>query len=458
MIGPSFLARPVAGSDERLLRSLFDNTLIGIVLLTLEGRITYANSAYANLLGRSVAEMLELSLEDFIVAEDTRDIRSKFATVAKGTLDGYRFERRYIHKNGQIIHVQGASSVLRNKGRPPLIVTQVVDITSRKEAERKLAQEKEFLAITLASIVDAVICTDGEARITFMNPVAEKLTGWSSTEAAGQALPAVFHTVDEATGDHAADPVAQCLRINASCQRNGGVFLVSRAGGVSDIQFSAAPVRGSAQASMGAVLVFRDITETHAQQRKIAHSALHDALTGLPNRTAFLTRMNEAIDQARQERRTHALCFVDLDHFKQVNDRAGHAAGDTLLQEIAKVIALNCSKKDVPARLGGDEFALLIRDCEGDEATATAERIIAAISSMEFRWDMEIFRIGASIGATMVTADSPELGEILHQADKACYAAKASGRNRVCIYNRLREPQIEEFVGGQPRQDGLPLH
>lgn len=715
MVDVPFQTDLVVGSDERLLRSLFDNTLIGIALLTLEGRITYANAAFATLLGRSLENVLKLSLDDFIVAEDARDIRLKFAEIAKGTQDSYRFERRYIHKDGRIIHVQGASSVLRNQGRPPLIVSQVVDITPRREAERKLAQseerwafalesahqgvwdhnivtgevyfsptwksmlgyadaeianshaawiellhpddrdrvladtarnlagesdriecefrmrhksggwvwilsrgrtiartddgraariigthtdvtsiknydaeiarlherldlavsagrigvwdydlvsgiphwddrlheiygtdardvssieswslivhredlarvravwqeaqssrdhyedefrilrpdgeirhihsiarifkdakgrairavganwditdqkkltekaleEKERLGITLASIADAVICTDGEARITFMNPVAEKLTGWSSADAAGQALPTVFHIIDETTGDRAGDPVAQCLKSNDTCQTEGGVFLVSRTGSVSDIQMSAAPVRVSAQASLGSVLVFRDITAFHAQQRKIAHSALHDALTGLPNRTAFLTRLTDAINQARQERRMHALCFVDLDHFKTVNDRAGHAAGDALLQETAKIIALNCSRKDVPARLGGDEFALLIRDCQSGEAEATAERIIAAVSSMEFRWETEVFRIGASIGATMVRADSPELSEILHQADKACYAAKASGRNRVCIYDRIGQPQIDELGGSEPRQDWLLLH
>jgi PAS domain S-box-containing protein len=159
MVDAPFQAGPEVGSDERLLRSLFDNTLIGIVLLTVDGRITYANAAYANLLGHSIDEMLKLSLEGFIVADDTQDIRQKFAEVAKGTLDGYRFERRYIHKDGRIIHVQGAISVLRNKGRPPLIVTQVVDITPRKEAERKLVQSEERWAFALESAHQGVWTT-----------------------------------------------------------------------------------------------------------------------------------------------------------------------------------------------------------------------------------------------------------------------------------------------------------
>lgn len=710
------LANLAAGADESLLRGIFDNTLIGIVLMTVEGRITYANSAYAKLLGREVDELLTLNLEDFIVADDACAIRLNFARIAAGTLDSYSFERSYIRKDGRIVFVQGATSVLRNPDKPPLIVIQVVDITPQKEAERKLQaseerwafalesarqgvwdyntvtgeiyfsptwksmlgyadhelancpqtwigllhpddsaktlslsadnvagetdrieyefrmrhkdggwvwilsrgrtiartadgkaariigthtditsiknyemqisqlherfdlaisaghigvwdydlvnhkphwdarlheiygtnldhvstlkswsqlvhpddrqrvlavwedaqmhrdhyqdefrvirpdgdvrhirsiarifkdvhgrpvravganwditdqkrltervfEEKERLGITLASIADAVICTDGEAHVTFMNPVAEKITGWTSQEATGKALSAVFHIIDEATGERACDPVAQCLENGGCYQGEGGVFLVSRSGGVCDIQMSAAPVRISTEVPNGFVLVFRDITEAHARQKKIAHSALHDPLTGLPNRTAFLTRINDAVQQARQEQRNHALCFIDLDHFKQVNDRAGHAAGDSLLQEAAKIIALSCSKKDVPARLGGDEFALLIRDCTPEEAEATALRIISAISNMQFRWELETFRIGASIGATMVTAQSPELADILREADKACYAAKSLGRNRVCIHGQAKRQQLDRIIDdGESALNRLRLH
>jgi len=716
MVPTSPFAPPsVAGNDDQLLRSLFDNTLIGIVILSLDGRITYANAAYARLLGRSIDELRLLRLDDFIPPAEVDEIERNFKEIGEGRSDGYSFERRYIHKDGHIVHVQGATSVLRGEGRQPLIVSQLVDITAQKEAERKLAlseqrwafalecahqgvwdydvatdtiyfsptwksmlgygeaeipnmrqswedllhpddrdrmidvmlrntegeineiecefrmrhkdggwvwilsrgrtvawtpdrkarriigthtditsiksyekqisrlherldlaisaghigvwdydlvggiphwdsrlheiygtdssivrtldswisilhpddrahvlsnwetaqrsqnhyedefriirpdgetryihsiarifrddtgratravganwditdkkrmterafEEKERLGITLASIADAVICTDAETMITFMNPVAEKLTGWSSAEVAGVPLAAVFNIVDEATGDRAADPVAQCLKTNDCHQRDGGVFLVNRAGGVSDIQMSAAPVRSPTKGSIGAVLVFRDVTEAHARQKKIAHSAFHDALTGLPNRSAFLARLNDAIAQSRQEHRTHALCFIDLDFFKQVNDRAGHAAGDALLKETAKIIALNCSKKDVPARLGGDEFALLIRDCDVAEAQATADRIIAAISRMEFRWELDLFRIGASIGATMISDASPELSEILHQADKACYAAKARGRNRVCVYGDLDQRRAEPLPDKDAHPPGWLLH
>lgn len=711
-----FAPPPGAGNDEQLLRSLFDNTLIGIVILSLDGQITYANAAYAGLVGRTVDELRALRLEDFIAPDDAAHIRRNFKEIEEGKRDGYTFERRYVHKDGRIVYVQGAASVLRNKGKPPLVVSQLVDITARKEAERKLAnseqrwsfalesahqgvwdydvrsdvtyfsptwkamlgygeaeiantrqswedllhpddrarmvetmrrntegefdgiecefrmrhkagqwvwilsrgrtvawtadgraqriigthtditsiknyetqisrlherldlaisagqigvwdydlvgetphwddrlhniygtdaslvrnldswssilhpddrmrvltawedaqlnhnhyedefriirpdgeqryihsiarifrddhgratravganwditdqkrltekafEETERLGITLTSIADAVICTDAETLITFMNPVAEKLTGWSSSEVSGMPLATIFNIVDEATGDRAADPVAECLKGNASHQRDGGVFLVNREGGVSDIQMSAAPVRSPAKGSIGAVLVFRDVTEAHARQKKIAHSALHDALTGLPNRSAFIARVNDAITQVRQEHRTHALCFIDLDYFKQVNDRAGHAAGDALLKETAKIIALNCSKKDVPARLGGDEFALLIRDCELPEAQATAERIITAISRMEFRWELDLFRIGASIGATIISDTAPELSEILHQADKACYAAKEQGRNRVCVYGLLQQPQADPLADQDARLPSwLQLH
>jgi diguanylate cyclase (GGDEF)-like protein len=201
-----------------------------------------------------------------------------------------------------------------------------------------------------------------------------------------------------------------------------------------DIGLSAAPVR-SGETILGSVVVFNDLTKINADRRKVARSALHDGLTGLPNRGAFIEKLAVALTEARDEGRTHALCFIDLDRFKLVNDRAGHAAGDALLSHVAKIIALGCSSKDVPARLGGDEFAVLIRDCTASDAEKTASEIVHAIGDIEFRWETQLFRIGASIGATMITDASTCLEDMLNEADQACYRAKHSGRGQVFIHN-----------------------
>jgi diguanylate cyclase (GGDEF)-like protein len=161
---------------------------------------------------------------------------------------------------------------------------------------------------------------------------------------------------------------------------------------------------------------------------------MHDGLTGLPNRSSFERTLVGAIDQARRELREHALCFVDLDRFKTVNDTAGHAAGDALLKEVAKVIRKSCRSQDFTARIGGDEFAVVLCDCSLAAAKRIAEQIVTAITAIGFPWGGSVYRIGASIGIAAITNRSPDLDQLLSHADAACYAAKAAGRNQVAVF------------------------
>ena len=205
-------------------------------------------------------------------------------------------------------------------------------------------------------------------------------------------------------------------------------------GGVYDIQLSAAPVRRSDGEMIGSIVVFHDVTKDRAQRRKMNHSAHHDGLTGLPNRAAFMAGLERVIEEAGKNSTPHALCFIDLDRFKAVNDTGGHAAGDALLKEIAKIIELTCSKKDIPARLGGDEFGLILRNTDLEEAQDIANRLVDAISEMEFRWESMIFRVGASIGIAPINNAQSDSTVVLHRADLACYSAKSSGRRAVHVF------------------------
>jgi diguanylate cyclase len=154
----------------------------------------------------------------------------------------------------------------------------------------------------------------------------------------------------------------------------------------------------------------------------------------LPGALAMSARTTQAIDETRPGTETHALCYIDLDRFKTVNGTGGHAAGDALLKEISKIMALSCSKKDVPARLGGDEFGLILRNTSAAEARLVAERIVDAICEMEFRWESTIFPVGASVGIAEIGNAQSDSAAILHRADLACYSAKSSGRRCVHIY------------------------
>jgi diguanylate cyclase (GGDEF)-like protein len=212
------------------------------------------------------------------------------------------------------------------------------------------------------------------------------------------------------------------------------VVLEPRYGARRDIRCSAAPLLTAERGVIGAVLVFQDVSASRALQRQLAHSATHDGLTGLPNRVAFEKALATVAAEAVRERRVHALCFIDLDHFKPVNDGAGHAAGDALLREVARVIGSCCRRQDFAARIGGDEFAILLSDCPVDGARRVAGKIAAAIAAIDFRADGVAYRIGASIGVTAITEFSPASEELVRRADAACYGAKAAGRGRVAVY------------------------
>jgi diguanylate cyclase (GGDEF)-like protein len=210
--------------------------------------------------------------------------------------------------------------------------------------------------------------------------------------------------------------------------------LVGRTGERRDIRSSAAPLRTPEGAVTGSVLVFQDMTASRALQRQLAHSATHDALTGLPNRTAFEQALASVAAEAARERRQHALCFIDLDRFKPVNDGAGHAAGDRLLRLVAEVIQAGCRSEDFAARIGGDEFALLLRDCPSSGARQVVQKIADAIGAIVFEAGGVTYAIGASIGIAPIDGHSPDATELMRRADAACYVAKAEGRGRVSLY------------------------
>ena len=275
--------------------------------------------------------------------------------------------------------------------------------------------------MTLESIADGVISTDAEARVTFMNPIAEEMTGWTSAEAMGRPIQRVFNTVEESTGRATSSTVARSIAEDRHAYLDADVLLVARDGAKRDIRSSAAPLRTPEGGIVGAVLVFQDVTDSRALQRQLAHSATHDALTGLPNRLAFERALIALADQAKREVRQHALCFIDLDRFKPVNDGSGHAAGDALLQQVADLIRNSCRRQDFAARIGGDEFALLMSDCPLAGAQRVAQKIVDGIAAIRFVWEGQTHEIGASVGITRIAADSPQPPELMGEADAACY-------------------------------------
>jgi diguanylate cyclase (GGDEF)-like protein/PAS domain S-box-containing protein len=304
----------------------------------------------------------------------------------------------------------------------------------RKLAEEALAKEKELAQVTLASIGDGVIRTDASGVIDYLNPVAERLTGWSAAEACGQPVARVFNVIDESTGKHLPNAVERCLAEGRVIEHSGYSMLVQHDGRECAIRDSVAPILDHQGRVTGTVLVFKDVTQLRGMEREMIYLARHDPLTGLINRREFEKRLQHCLDTAYEDGREHALFYLDLDEFKVVNDTSGHLAGDELLKQITTLLRSLVRKTDTLARLGGDEFGVLMEDASLDHARELGDRLRSSVRQYRFGWQEQIFEIGVSIGLVPITADSGDMARVLSAADAACYVAKETGRNRMHEY------------------------
>lgn len=341
---------------------------------------------------------------------------------------------RIVGPDGTVRHVHSMGSLVCAAPNLEIIGTHE-DVSRIADLERERDAERERLRLTLNSIGDAVICTDAEGAVTFLNPTASRLTGWSMDEARGRPFSRVCQFIERETSKLLDDPAQLSRMMTSPLTREMDVALLSRRGEIYDIGFSAAAIRTGDGICTGSIVLVNDVTEVREAEKQIVELARRDSLTGLPNRATFLNKLSDALAEARSGLRVHVLCFIDLDRFKAVNDSGGHAAGDAMLREVAALLVSNFAGDNVAARLGGDEFAVLLRDCTLWEAQTLAERFIVSVSTLSFHWGAQKFMIGASVGAAMLTADSPDLAAVLHQADKACYAAKEAGRNCFRFYD-----------------------
>jgi diguanylate cyclase (GGDEF)-like protein/PAS domain S-box-containing protein len=304
----------------------------------------------------------------------------------------------------------------------------------RDPAELRLFEEKERAQVTLASIADAVITVDTDALIEYLNPVAERLTGWRNAEARRRPVAEVFAIVDETTGAPIPDPVARALSEGATVEAEGNVVLLCRGAESIAIDHSVAPIRDRNARIVGAVLVIQDMSRERQYAARLSNLASHDPLTGLLNRREFEQRVRAVVERPADDGAQHAVLYLDLDQFKIVNDTGGHAAGDELLRQVGALLRPRLREGDVLARLGGDEFGVLLPHCPPAPALRIAEALRKSIVDFRFAWRNRTFAIGVSIGLVNL-ADAPQtLASVLSAADAACYLAKDKGRNRVQVY------------------------
>jgi len=405
--------------------------------------ILYANRQFASFVGVDRVELIGRRLADLVPPEYAELVSDNISRRLAGEAAAERYEIDMVGLQAQVSRLEIASTLVEYDKGNALLITGLEIIPTQTVPALRLgadapAAESQLLA--LQSLAEAIIATDKDGRVTFMNPAAEALTGSEAASAGGKLLEEVVSLVDETDRRLLTDPVRQALTSGSAVNLSRRALLLSRnSGGERSIELTASPIRNSSQELVGAVVMLHDITELRGLARQMSYQATHDALTGLANRREFERRLEESIDSGHRGDGQHVLCYLDLDHFKLVNDTSGHVAGDSMLREVAKLLRDAVRDSDTVGRLGGDEFGLLLIGCPLDKARQIADDLCRAVSDYRFVWKDKIFNIGVSVGLVEISRESGTLEELLAAADTACYVAKKQGSGRVAVYSARDE-------------------
>jgi diguanylate cyclase (GGDEF)-like protein/PAS domain S-box-containing protein len=334
----------------------------------------------------------------------------------------------------------------------------------RKAMEEALFAEKERAQVTLNSIGDAVVSTDISGNVTFLNPVAEKMTGWSHREAAGRPMAEVCRILDATSRQTTPNPMDMAVGQDCTMHLPANCILIRRDGFEIPIEDSVAPIHDREAHAAGGVIVFRDVSAARTMALEMAHSAQHDFLTGLPNRILLNDRVGQAVALAARHDNKIAVLFLDLNGFKHINDSLGHPIGDKLLQSIAKRL-LSCGRSsDTVSRQGGDEFVVLLSDVERpDDAAVTARRMLQAVAQPHSIGQHEL-HVTASIGVSVYPDDGLDAETLIKNADTAMYQAKENGRQSYQFFKpsmnvrAVERQSIEESLRRALERQEFTLH
>jgi diguanylate cyclase (GGDEF)-like protein/PAS domain S-box-containing protein len=338
------------------------------------------------------------------------------------------------------------------------------DVSESKALEEALFEEKERAQVTLNSIGDAVICTDIEGRITFLNLVAEKMTGWPRQEADGRPMPEVFEVLDANSREVIPNPMALAVGENRTMNLPANCILIQRRGVEIPIEDSVSPIHDRQGKVTGAVIVFRDVSAARAMTLQMTHSAQHDFLTGLPNRMLLSDRIRQAIVFAPRHNKKVGILFLDLDGFKHINDSLGHPVGDLLLQSVGRRLTECVRGSDTVSRQGGDEFVVLLSEmAQPEDAAITARRMLATVAAPHSIGGHDL-HVTTSIGVSVYPFDGADAETLIKNADTAMYQAKEHGRQSYQFFKpamnvrAVERQSIEESLRRAVERQEFALH
>ena len=426
--------------EARLIREMLDDPNSGVFELA---HVESMCDAEKYLAGQSVdIVLLDIGLTNPTGLEAVKRVRAAAARVSIVLLSSADDEQIAV----QAIQEGAQDYLIKGQIEPRELMRALLNAAERKIIEEVQFAEKERAQATLDSIGDAVICTDASDNITFLNHVAETMTGWSLKEAAGRPMAEMILIVDAITRKPILDPMKKAASQNQKGNLPLNCVLIGRDGSEVSIEDSVAPIHDRDGQVTGAVIVFHDVSATRALEEELTHSSQHDFLTGLPNRKLLKDRLGQAISLARRQRCHGAVLFLDLDGFKHINDSLGHLIGDKVLKSVARRLLACVRSPDTVIRHGGDEFIVVLQELKRPEdAVFTVARLLKAVANIHVIDEHEIY-VTTSIGVSVYPGDGLDAETLVRKADTAMYHAKKNGSQN---YRFFRPEMIAEAREGQ---------
>jgi len=424
------VARDRIERELTLSRTILEEMPLGLCVANAEGKALAVNARLAELIGRPRSQLMNSEVGQWLPRDPKtkgRALYGEFTIKTDGTAKSVKI------------------NTLASPADDGEYVYFLDDITLFKQQTQTSADQAERLQLILDSIAEGVIVTNKDGFIQYLNPHAKYLTGLEEHQYEGMPVGKVLHLMDERKHRPLADPVFRAMSIGKTVKFRQDVLLLNESKPELAVEVSATPIFDFKQTLVGCVVVLKDVSEQRLLARQMKMRASRDPLTGLVNRRELLSLLETLQYEVDEYRKQHALCYMDLDKFKVVNDSCGHNAGDELLRQVSHLMGECLRAQDILARIGGDEFCAVLPNTSLEDAENVAERIRESVKSFRFSWDGKYFEIGVSIGIAEL---KPGLGveQNLDAADQACYMAKEKGRDLVYI-STGQEPEDGKSMG-----------
>lgn len=431
---------------ERKLATTFDQAAVGMAHVGLEGQWLAVNEALCRMVGYSRAELLTLAFQDITHPDDLDEDLALAGQLLHGEIPNYFLEKRYVRKNGTLLWIRLSVSLARDEAGAPLYFVAVIeDIDDQKAAERALAASESRFRTAFDHIPDVVVIYDRDLKIQYINPATVRTTGMPPEAFIGKREDEIFPPDLIAPWQPAMlaaliDGEVQTVEVDIPLQT-----------GVRNLVITCVPIR-NAQGEISELMgITHDITERRSAEQDAVKAALHDRLTGLPNRALLFEYSSHVFDQAARQQHEGGMLFIDLDRFKPINDLHGHQAGDAVLREVARRLGSRIRKSDLAFRLGGDEFLVLLPQlANSTEAAQIAQRVLQALAE-PFVIDGLELQLSASIGISIFPRDGLDIHSLVNAADSAMYHAKQSGKNNWQYYSAELSSRVHVQISLQDR-------